>query len=286
MVILTGRAPSAMQLDLLTERSRKFYDGTYEWVGFEGFMDEKGVYRHFSDTPDARPPTPLPPSPLSDDEEDDADRQTSSCFALNDDNDSRLDITHSTPPALFSNHLLQQKGVPAGKTLPRSDLFLDKDEISRTRLIGRLEGMLIGLWLGRGLSLADAYQKVGLEYPDAIANFGLGQVADEPAKSPFSDISGMTDVSDPPSALESPTKCTQTIDGRGETNSTPVTATKEQTSRPLGKDKRKKRKKADKEEDDEMEVREGPEGLLGCPGSLKNRPHYEGACSGWIFPIR
>jgi hypothetical protein len=42
MALLTGRDLSTMQLNLLTERSRKFYDGTYKWISCEGFMDEEG----------------------------------------------------------------------------------------------------------------------------------------------------------------------------------------------------------------------------------------------------
>ena len=42
MALLTGRDLNGMQLDLVTERSRKFYDGTYKWVSCEGFLDEEG----------------------------------------------------------------------------------------------------------------------------------------------------------------------------------------------------------------------------------------------------
>ncbi|EUC49741.1 hypothetical protein COCMIDRAFT_83840 [Bipolaris oryzae ATCC 44560] len=62
-----GMLPSA---DSITERSRKFYDGTYTWDS-EGFTDDMGVYRTFDCyDPDARAPTPLPPMFLSDDEGD------------------------------------------------------------------------------------------------------------------------------------------------------------------------------------------------------------------------
>jgi len=66
--------------DLLSKRSQKFYNGTYQWDS-DGFVDDQGgkswplyswslyqyceVYREFSDEPIARPPTPLPPAPLS-----------------------------------------------------------------------------------------------------------------------------------------------------------------------------------------------------------------------------
>jgi hypothetical protein len=121
---------------------------------------------------------------------------------LSDDED---DVAHDPAPSVLL------------KTLPRNDLFLDKDETTRNRLNGRLEGIQIGQWLGRGLSLADAYRKVGLEYPDAIVDAGLGhEEPGEPAKSPFSDISGMTDVSDPPSELQSPGKVRQVSEIEGE----------------------------------------------------------------------
>ncbi|KAH7085547.1 hypothetical protein BKA63DRAFT_19905 [Paraphoma chrysanthemicola] len=53
----------------VTERSRKFYDGTYQ-VFAEGFIDDKGLYRDFDCIdPEARAPTPLPPT-FPDDSED------------------------------------------------------------------------------------------------------------------------------------------------------------------------------------------------------------------------
>lgn len=196
------------------------------------------MYHDFDDTPDGRPPTPLPPALLSNDDESDeenvphAQRLLQSSFEIrksttsktlgldNDDGERRCGIPQDPTSSVFlNNHLLQltksstgpahlqQNDVSYHKTLPRNDLFLDKDETTRSRLNGRLEGLLIGQWLSRGLSLADAYQRVGLEYPDAIVDVGLGhEDAGERAKSPFSDISGMTDVSDPPSDLQSPFK--------------------------------------------------------------------------------
>ncbi|EMD68644.1 hypothetical protein COCSADRAFT_80711 [Bipolaris sorokiniana ND90Pr] len=59
--------PSA---DSITDRSRKFYDGTYTWDS-DGFIDGMGVYRTFDCyDPDARAPTPLPPIFMSDEEKD------------------------------------------------------------------------------------------------------------------------------------------------------------------------------------------------------------------------
>ncbi|KAH6637475.1 hypothetical protein C7974DRAFT_470394 [Boeremia exigua] len=53
----------------VSDRSRKFYDGTYKWNA-QGFTDEHGVYREFDFLdPLARAPTPMPPM-FSDDEED------------------------------------------------------------------------------------------------------------------------------------------------------------------------------------------------------------------------
>ncbi|KAJ4342325.1 hypothetical protein N0V95_006975 [Ascochyta clinopodiicola] len=50
----------------ITERSRAFYDGRYKWDS-DGFTDDHGVYREFDCyVPEARAPTPLPPT-FSDD---------------------------------------------------------------------------------------------------------------------------------------------------------------------------------------------------------------------------
>ncbi|KAJ4384719.1 hypothetical protein N0V86_000321 [Didymella sp. IMI 355093] len=54
--------------EAITERSRKFYDGTYQWDS-DGFTDEHGVYREYDCMdPLARAPTPLPPIFLKDDD--------------------------------------------------------------------------------------------------------------------------------------------------------------------------------------------------------------------------
>ncbi|KAL1595637.1 hypothetical protein SLS59_008275 [Nothophoma quercina] len=59
----------------ITERSRKFYDGTYTWDA-NGFTDEHGVHRVYDCyDPEARAPTPLPPMVLEDEEELENDRQ-------------------------------------------------------------------------------------------------------------------------------------------------------------------------------------------------------------------
>ncbi|ENI03721.1 hypothetical protein COCC4DRAFT_41701 [Bipolaris maydis ATCC 48331] len=65
----TTKPPVLPSADSITERSRKFYDGTYTWDS-DGFTDDMGVYRTFDcyDS-DARAPTPLPPMFLSNDEE-------------------------------------------------------------------------------------------------------------------------------------------------------------------------------------------------------------------------
>lgn len=52
--------------------------------------------------------------------------------------------------------------------LPRKDLFQDRDELTRDRLYGRLEGMLIGLHLSNEASLQKAYDMVNVPYPDDI----------------------------------------------------------------------------------------------------------------------
>jgi hypothetical protein len=88
MAALVGNAIRSKLTDQLTERSLKFYDGTYRWDS-DGFEDENGgkfdgpvvtwtsvlttqVYRPFNDDdPLCRPPTPNPPESLSDDENED-----------------------------------------------------------------------------------------------------------------------------------------------------------------------------------------------------------------------
>ncbi|KAJ4984759.1 hypothetical protein SVAN01_09717 [Stagonosporopsis vannaccii] len=57
----------------IADRSRKFYDGTYDWDS-QGFTDEHGDYREFDClNPLGRAPTPLPPM-FSDDEDDGQDQ--------------------------------------------------------------------------------------------------------------------------------------------------------------------------------------------------------------------
>jgi hypothetical protein len=53
----------------------------------------------------------------------------------------------------------------------RNDLFLDRDEASRNRVNGRLEGFVIGILSNElGLSLPEAYRQVGVQYPDDIVH--------------------------------------------------------------------------------------------------------------------
>ncbi|KAF1923580.1 uncharacterized protein M421DRAFT_9531 [Didymella exigua CBS 183.55] len=53
----------------ITERSRKFYDGTYKWDS-DGFYDEHGVYREYDCLdPLAHAPTPRPPMFLDDEDD-------------------------------------------------------------------------------------------------------------------------------------------------------------------------------------------------------------------------
>lgn len=73
-------------------------------------------------------------------------------------------------PLLVNNKLLVPESGRFRKTVPRTDLFEDVDEYTRQRLMGRLEGMLIGQWHAGppGLSLKEAYAQVGVDYPDQI----------------------------------------------------------------------------------------------------------------------
>lgn len=142
---LTDIANDAVLADLITQRSLKFYNGTYKW-DHHGFEDEIGgkllpfltsprfesnydsVYHAFGDGSNEQPPTPLPPTPWSDD---------------------------------------------------------GKVESLREDLVQTLEDVSTPCGL--------------LDFPSVALH---GEV--EPAKSPFSDISGMSDVSDAPSELLDP----------------------------------------------------------------------------------
>ena len=58
------------------------------------------------------------------------------------------------------------------RTVPRSNLFMDEASLNgeaRERVLGRLEGILIGQWIGHaGLDTQNAYAQVGVQYPDSL----------------------------------------------------------------------------------------------------------------------
>jgi hypothetical protein len=154
------------------------------------------VYHSWGIEPELQPPTPNPPhfSDLEDDgprlqREDSAgsDRieyshgPLAANFCRIPPADRQPLPHHSFSPLLLkgnffkkganhSNGPLEQDANHAfGKTKLREDLFSDEPEGRKQRLLGRLEGMLIGQWsAGAGLSLEESYAMVGLDYPDEI----------------------------------------------------------------------------------------------------------------------
>ncbi|KAF2787350.1 hypothetical protein K505DRAFT_421847 [Melanomma pulvis-pyrius CBS 109.77] len=97
--------------DLLSERSRKFYNGTYKW-------DAEGFYHEFGDESVNRPPTPLPPVPWS--EYGDGD-------AIGERQDSKpVSLTTSVQPEDASTEAIGQEdtGAPTGEPVksPWSDV--------------------------------------------------------------------------------------------------------------------------------------------------------------------
>ncbi|KAF2278407.1 uncharacterized protein EI97DRAFT_252508 [Westerdykella ornata] len=268
------KQPKLPDFTNLTERSKKFYDGTYKSNEF-GFEDEEGVYHAFGTGPDSGPPTPLPASASLFDSEDDVngrtyenggsdhvsggrgrsdgdvpaltshtaasaslapEQQASYHSALQDWTTNRTDqLKHIFENMVREGLVDEQSFRHAAHTELREGWLPDWDERTIDQLQGRLEGILIGAWwTGAGYTLQEAYRRVGIEYPDAIfrgrtitdaevmrelgmARLTLGTMRNEnlqngdtvegesqAPKSPFSNISGMTDVSDPPSVLANP----------------------------------------------------------------------------------
>ncbi|KAF2685558.1 hypothetical protein K458DRAFT_387517 [Lentithecium fluviatile CBS 122367] len=174
--------------ELLTERSRKFYDGTYEWDGSDGFWDENRVYHKFNDPndPEGRPPTPRPVSPLKlEDEDADADTMhadspktvsrgvtTPGSLEGPKGNTNRLpSIRPLLPKSILENTedniIMHLNGSAYKPTIPHKDLYTNNP--NRERLFGRIEGMLVGQWAERtGLSLQDCYKLCGIPITEAL----------------------------------------------------------------------------------------------------------------------
>jgi hypothetical protein len=157
------------------------------------------VYQKFGVEPERRPPTPLLPLALSDCGDELADDYKASPTAFQEANTGTgihqlphngyiglrggADIASPAIQGAYQNTLPLQlrsallvvkqgaaevNGFVHEKALPRRDLFQDRDNLTRQRLYGRLEGMLIGAHLARNVSLKEAYSLVNVQYPDDI----------------------------------------------------------------------------------------------------------------------
>ncbi|KAF2011757.1 hypothetical protein BU24DRAFT_466433 [Aaosphaeria arxii CBS 175.79] len=222
---VNGNAPS--KESLLSERSMKFYDGTYRW-NTDGFEDDTGVFQAWGYDDHNRPPTPNPPNFSDAEDEDEAkpnDQEGST-------NASMVRVPHGplmanysqalvTKDSLYSHGhylpllsdeaLLKSSSRPAApsvevggqsfsRTELRRDIFLEKSESDRQRLIGRLEGIHIGhLYAGNGLTLQESYNIVGVDYPDEIIDT-ITKGRPDVAASPQSVSS--SDLSEPPSDID------------------------------------------------------------------------------------
>jgi hypothetical protein len=163
----------------LTERSKKFYDGTYKWDEL-GFTDENGgkrarpislahcclyttVYREWGISSQSAPPTPKPPSFSSDILDDEIAADNNGLTGAFDDGNG---ATNPSTPG------------PSGQ--PSQTPFLHRDSPRAGNsalpiLRGRLEGLLIGLSYAQdGATLETAYRQAGAAYPDAIVDAAFG----------------------------------------------------------------------------------------------------------------
>ncbi|KAF3047599.1 hypothetical protein E8E12_010724 [Didymella heteroderae] len=98
-----GASVHPLPTDLaITERSRRFYDGTYKWDS-DGFTDEHGVYREYDCMdPLARAPTPLPPMFLYNEEEEEEEEEDNGLLNPSNAETTRLQDSCSTMPSTES----------------------------------------------------------------------------------------------------------------------------------------------------------------------------------------
>ncbi|KAF2024674.1 hypothetical protein EK21DRAFT_117521 [Setomelanomma holmii] len=101
--------PVATELSLvrvaITERSRKFYDGTYQYRA-NGFIDDVGVYRDFDCLdPAARAPTPLPPMFPDDSEDEDLQEKTGARLPI----EKSVTVASSMPSTSPTSRTLEVK---------------------------------------------------------------------------------------------------------------------------------------------------------------------------------
>ncbi|KAF2121861.1 hypothetical protein BDV96DRAFT_132236 [Lophiotrema nucula] len=191
----------------ISERSKQFYSGQYRWDGI-GFEDESGAFRHWGDE---GPPTPLPPRPLSDLDFDEniEDIATEHQPTMNIvygplqahyealPPDKNLLVPHpalsphfiskytqynpNAQPASPSVHVSvggsAYPGKTYAKTLLKEGLFEDQPEPERQRNLGRVQGILIGMWYSAaGVSMKEAHELVGVPFEDGEISAAAGLV--------------------------------------------------------------------------------------------------------------
>ncbi|KAF2000427.1 hypothetical protein P154DRAFT_534766 [Amniculicola lignicola CBS 123094] len=220
-------------LPALSERSYKFYNGTYKW-SIDGYEDERGVFHPFTKEP---PPTPNPYTENPPFQGLSARKDSAAPGSIIQINHGPLAPNYSratagtrphVPHPSFNPMLVRAFVEPSADQLSstmevtstgfrscyrkmelRPDLFSEQPELIRERLRGRLEGMMIGQWYAAvGVSLEEAYKLVGLEYPDGVAKTAIDiidakEMPPPPKKStpsgeaeisPLSDSSGFSDA--------------------------------------------------------------------------------------------
>ncbi|KAJ4321552.1 hypothetical protein N0V94_002873 [Neodidymelliopsis sp. IMI 364377] len=150
----------------LTERSRKFYDGTYKWDS-DGFTDEHGgrgpLYRKFDCLdPQARAPTPLLPMFLDDNEE---DSDLVDAPSLTEGSNSIETDLHNYRPAQDEHFLsfASDDAINQSLIIHRDDLFASHQH--RDSLLSKCEHILAASKLaGTNLSLEECYKLCGVPF--------------------------------------------------------------------------------------------------------------------------
>ncbi|KAF3005091.1 hypothetical protein E8E13_009865 [Curvularia kusanoi] len=124
----------------ISDRSRKFYDGTYKWDS-DGFTDEHGVYREFDfHDPLAAPPTPMPPIFLYDDDDDVSHIQTLTDELAQPDNHhtavaSDGAITEPEAPCSEPSHVVNSADMQDRPKTPRTIRRLAIEILSKPKKI-------------------------------------------------------------------------------------------------------------------------------------------------------
>ncbi|KAF2641521.1 hypothetical protein P280DRAFT_517718 [Massarina eburnea CBS 473.64] len=192
----------------MTERSIKFYDGTYTTDGGKGFWDEAGVYHAWGDCddPEAQGPTPPPHIPISDreetaetereEEERDGDRAANAATNANPEPKTPVSLNQPTaspePPLRAVDNLSSTSpSIPQTTQLvdifkpflqdPDSDIIHFREHMfqgyaDRERMIGRLEGIGIGMVMAHTKSsLREAYRTCSIAYDAVLESVEKGE---------------------------------------------------------------------------------------------------------------